>query len=532
MSDKSRKQLESDFIYPSLEEVVITQLENIDNKVTNIEPIYFDPNILCCPYCGNTEVIKGGRRKEKQHYICKKCEVKFIDPKQRQKKPNRKFPKRNNDKYFDSDVLCCPSCGSKKFRSVGINRSGKQTYICEETKCSRRFIEPKLRQIRTKIEGVKCRFCSSDDFRKSGIDTRSKKQLYFCLSCKRRFTLNAKIDPMVLPLSEDVWDAQALGLKVIKTSTITKINFTKIHQPWLKELAKNFVKFTSATRALGTISNYVDSIKSFSNFLSEYHPEITEIEQINRNLILEYISHLKTKNLAINTLRGHIGNFKVFLDTGNQNKWFKTDRYLIIEGDRPKKSKTKPRYIPKYVKQQLNKHLDKLPKPLARMVLVIQECGMRYSSLGTISFDCLEYVGDDPLGNQQWSIKFYDEKLKQDIIIPISLELVEIVKQQQSFIREHCGDDNEYLFTARRIGTNKCEFKPAKNKIMKLTSFCGYLDKLAVSHNIQDENGKLWRFESHQFRHNVGTEMINQADTLSKIIELWKYRYLKGLLRI
>ncbi len=66
---------------------------------------------------------------------------------------------------------------------------------------------------------------------------------------------------------------------------------------------------------------------------------------------------------------------------------------------------------------------------------------------------------------------------------------------------------------------------------MKLTSFCDYLDKLAVSHNIQDENGKLWRFESHQFRHTVGTEMINQADTLSKIIELWKYRYLKGLLR-
>jgi len=37
----------------------------------------------------------------------------------------------------------------------------------------------------------------------------------------------------------------------------------------------------------------------------------------------------------------------------------------------------------------------------------------------------------------------------------------------------------------------------------------GALNRLAVKENIVDENGNIWKFHSHQFRHTVGTRMIN-----------------------
>jgi regulator of PEP synthase PpsR (kinase-PPPase family) len=46
---------------------------------------------------------------------------------------------------------------------------------------------------------------------------------------------------------------------------------------------------------------------------------------------------------------------------------------------------------------------------------------------------------------------------------------------------------------------------------MSRGAFAGYLNKLAKKHNICDSLGKRWHFQSHQFRHTVGTRMINNG---------------------
>jgi site-specific recombinase XerD len=40
-------------------------------------------------------------------------------------------------------------------------------------------------------------------------------------------------------------------------------------------------------------------------------------------------------------------------------------------------------------------------------------------------------------------------------------------------------------------------------------SFAQRINTLAYTHQIKDASGKLFRFQSHQFRHTVGTRMIN-----------------------
>ena len=239
MSDKSKNQREIDFIYPSLEEVVIHQATDEDELEINVEPIYFDPNILCCPYCGNKQVTKAGYSKQKkERYYCQECNLKFIDPKQRENLPKRRYSKQDNDKYFDPDNLCCLRCGSVNVKSSGKNANGKKRYRCKEPECQRIFTDPKLRERGIPLKGVKCRFCHSINCVKGGFTSAEGKQKYNCKDCRASFVPGStrKRRPKNMPLSEDVWDAKALGLKLLKTDSHTKLNFTEISQPWLKEL--------------------------------------------------------------------------------------------------------------------------------------------------------------------------------------------------------------------------------------------------------------------------------------------------------
>jgi hypothetical protein len=45
--------------------------------------------------------------------------------------------------------------------------------------------------------------------------------------------------------------------------------------------------------------------------------------------------------------------------------------------------------------------------------------------------------------------------------------------------------------------------------VFKQWSFAQRINRLAYNHEIRDANGKLFRFQAHQFRHTVGTRMIN-----------------------
>jgi hypothetical protein len=45
--------------------------------------------------------------------------------------------------------------------------------------------------------------------------------------------------------------------------------------------------------------------------------------------------------------------------------------------------------------------------------------------------------------------------------------------------------------------------------VIKQQSFAQRLNRLAYDHQIRDVSGKLFRSQSHQFRHTVGTRMVN-----------------------
>ena len=153
---------------------------------------------------------------------------------------------------------------------------------------------------------------------------------------------------------------------------------------------------------------------------------------------------------------------------------------------------------------QLNQHLDSLPKPVMRMVLVIQETGLRAGELLQLSIDCLK---QDTKGD--WFIQYMNWKMNKEDIKPISKELAEVIQKQQQYIK-HNLPEYSYLFCGRKNTDVGNKFTP-KPKVMSLESFTGFLKRLAKEYNICDSLGNIWDFQSHQFRHTVGTQMINNG---------------------
>ncbi|MDJ0744193.1 MAG: tyrosine-type recombinase/integrase [Xenococcaceae cyanobacterium MO_167.B27] len=166
-----------------------------------------------------------------------------------------------------------------------------------------------------------------------------------------------------------------------------------------------------------------------------------------------------------------------------------------------------PRYIPEEVMAQLNQNLDLLPEPVMRMVLVIQETGLRVSELLQLPYGCLK---QDTKGD--WFIQYMNWKMTKEDVKPISQELAQVIQEQQKYLKNNLDIRFNYLFTARKNGRNFAGniFKP-KASVMDDKSFIGYLKRLAKEKNICDNSGKVWNFQSHQFRHTVGTRMINNG---------------------
>ncbi|MEO0378201.1 MAG: tyrosine-type recombinase/integrase, partial [Cyanobacteria bacterium P01_A01_bin.17] len=84
-----------------------------------------------------------------------------------------------------------------------------------------------------------------------------------------------------------------------------------------------------------------------------------------------------------------------------------------------------------------------------------------------------------------------------------------VIQEQQRYIRKYLGDEFDYLFCANG-GAKLPGFNPVPRLMLRKT-LPSYLNKLSEKHDFRGENGEPWHFQTHQFRHTVGTRMINNG---------------------
>lgn len=298
-----------------------------------------------------------------------------------------------------------------------------------------------------------------------------------------------------LEYAKDIWQLPVVGIKPPPYIRNSFMNFKDIEPVWLRNLAKKFIRFQSATKAFYTLVQYLRSIKHFSLFLLTYKKSVHP-EEIDRSFMLNFIAYVHGLNGVNEAKNKIITHTKLVITLAALEDWENvTKEKIMYRDDRLPVIRAKPRYIPNHVLDQLNRHIDSLPLDIKRLVMLLQHTGRRVGEICALPVDCMIQDGEG-----DFFLRYYEFKMKKEETIPINHKIAAVIKEQRLWVIDQYGATNiQYLFTAKDFGAVQSD------------TVRQALHNLAKKHAITGYDGKIWYFQPHQFRHTVGTQMINSG---------------------
>jgi integrase len=332
---------------------------------------------------------------------------------------------------------------------------------------------------------------------------------------------------------KDRWDVRILhqkyGIEYNKSKVVNHIDFQKIEQSSIREQVKKYIKQRLLSKNNFTWSsacNYMVYLSPFIKFIFSLEPAWNDFKHLKRSHIEQYIQWLH--EYAKNSLKRKNANPEKYIsDSLTTIQKFLEDiqryeydiapetpvRLLIFPEDKPKRKKKsidQIDYIPDYVLEQLFAHINDLHKEVQPVIWVAFKTGLRISDVLGLTQDCLVKL------NGKYYIETDIEKTYvKGHRIPIDEELANIlaVLIDQS-IKNSNNDNNpeKYIFVRYR-GSRK-------GKPFSQTWVQKQLHILAKTKHITDENGNLFHFKTHQFRHTYAVKMLNSGVDILTVQEL------------
>jgi len=290
----------------------------------------------------------------------------------------------------------------------------------------------------------------------------------------------------------DVWLMRRLGRPGNE-----QLSFEKIPQPWLRDLAKRWVRWRLAAELnLETVRRGVRSLSRFGAFCAR--TGVGSLAEVDRALLERYLADLHAEWSGRQRHNDHIGQLNSFLQAIRQHRWDGTipATALIFADDYPKRNAPVPRVLAEHVMAQVEQpsNLHRWGNPAFRVVtMVLVRCGLRVNDALRLKADC---VITDAEGAPY--LRYVNHKMKREALVPIDEEICAEVTGQQ----ERAGL-SPWLFP-----------RPIKNPDGRFPSSSGtYREALYrwLQHcDVRDEQGRPVHLTPHQWRHTLGTRLINR----------------------
>jgi integrase len=291
-----------------------------------------------------------------------------------------------------------------------------------------------------------------------------------------------------------------------------RIYFADIEPGWLRELAKRWARWriTTATKSPGSVAVSTSSLRTFTSWLAGRDALPATPAQITRALLEDYRAHVHTLPVSAARRSGHLTALKVFLDDVRLHDWAPglPANATYYRGEIPNVRNLMPRFVDEFVMGQLEREetLDRLPDlPTRTAVVILIETGLR-------SIDCLRLPFDPVTTDEAGApyLKFFNHKLSREAIIPISQRLVSQIRAQQQDLRERFPAPPPFLLPALRQnpdGQRPFLWSALNNRLRRWLADC----------DVRDAAGRPVKVTAHQFRHTVGTRMINNEVSLDVV---------------
>lgn len=332
---------------------------------------------------------------------------------------------------------------------------------------------------------------------------------------------------------KDRWDVRILnaqyGIKYSKSKHNFHMDFSKIKNIPIRKEVKKYIKQRLLSKhnfVWCTATNYMKLLPNFLNFISSIEPSWNDFRKLSRKHIEQFIEwlhqyvscHLKRRNAHPESyILMSMSIISKFLADIQRYEYAMAPehsvRKLIFPEDKPKtkkKSYDQIDHIPQLVLEQLFEKLNHLHQDFQPVIWVAFKTGLRISDVLGLKQNCLIKL------NEKYYIETDIEKTYvKGHRIPIDHELANILATLIDRSIENSNQDNnpdKYIFVRYR-GSRKG--LPYEQQVIGK-----YLNILANEQNIVDENGQIFHFKTHQFRHTYAVKMLNSGVDILTLQEL------------
>jgi integrase len=283
-----------------------------------------------------------------------------------------------------------------------------------------------------------------------------------------------------------------------------RIYFADIQPDWLRALAKRWARWriTTTTKSPASVAVSTSSLRRFSGWLADRDALPAEPAEITRGLLEDYRTHVHALPVSAQRRNGLLTDLKVFLDDIRLHEWAPglPANATYYRGEIPRPRQALPRFIDEFVMGQLqtDEALDRLPDLTTRTAVVILiETGLR-------SVDCLRLPFDPITVDEAGApyLRFVNHKASKEAVIPVSGRVLGAVRRQQDELRDRYDIPPVFLLPAIRKN-------PDGHRALSWSTLNRRLQRWLTDGEVHDAAGRPAKITAHQFRHTVGTRMIN-----------------------
>ncbi|MGH3905112.1 MAG: tyrosine-type recombinase/integrase [Pseudonocardiaceae bacterium] len=309
-----------------------------------------------------------------------------------------------------------------------------------------------------------------------------------------------------LEYPRDVWRLHKLGVKASPSRPRPRshLRFDRVSQPWLKELAKRWVRLRlTSGLSVATATTDVQALTRFSEFLAAVAPGVTRLADIDRQLLERYLGWLTTQPGGLSAQEARVNALHLFFQAIRQQRWDDTlpTTAVFFPGDCPRRRQRLARHLAEHVMAQVEQpaNLDRWPDPAGRLVtMILVRCGMRVSDACSLRFGCLIHDGQGAP-----YLRYFNNKMNREAAVPIDDELEGEVLQQQRRVLDRWPEGSPNLFPRQTANADG-------RRPLASDSYRGKLNRWLVSCDIRDEHGQRVHLTPHQWRHTFATRLINR----------------------
>jgi integrase len=327
---------------------------------------------------------------------------------------------------------------------------------------------------------------------------RSRHAVTLLVHAHRKVTTLAEGEGWDNEYPRDTWMLRRLGID----SERGTLQFAGISQPWLKDLAKRWTRWRLSTE-LSAVTCYsgIQAITGLSATLAA--AGITGPGQLDRDVIERHLAELARTVPGKQKHSHHVSHLGVFLNDVRRHRWDTTlsASAAIFPEDYPRRGEQLPRALAGNIMAQVEDpaSLSRWDNPAYQLItLILIRCGLRINDAAKIPSGCVVRDSDGAP-----YLRYWNRKMKREALVPIDEELEELIGEQLQRNRGRWPGGTPVLFPRPKAdidGTRPIDGNTYRGALYRWLDTC----------EVRDEYGQPVRLTPHQWRHTLGTTLINR----------------------